>query len=90
MTRVILEIRGRVQGVGFRYHVVQLARGFQVSGTVRNLRSGSVEIDVEGDDGEVDRFIQSVLASPPRSARVEGTTQREEPPRYVFGFRVSP
>ena len=58
---------GRVQGVGFRYTVKQIATGFEVVGWVRNLADGRVEMDVMGDDQEVDEFLQeireSVLAS---------------------------
>jgi acylphosphatase len=78
-----------VQGVGFRYRVVQIAARFDVAGSVRNLRSGAVEIDVEGDDAEVARFITAVLENPPRSAHVENVTEREAEPRYVSGFEVS-
>jgi acylphosphatase len=39
---------GRVQGVGFRMTAVQFARGLAVSGTVKNLRDGTVEMVVEG------------------------------------------
>lgn len=79
-----------MQGVGFRYTVLQIATRFDVSGTVRNLVGGAVEVDVEGDDAEVNRFIDAVLKNPPRFARVESTTQRAAEPRYVTGFGVAP
>jgi len=87
---VILTITGRVQGVGFRYRVLQMASRFDVHGTVRNTADGAVEIDVEGDDGEVARFLDTVLGNPPRSARVENVRERDAEPRYVSGFEVSP
>lgn len=61
---------GRVQGVGFRYTVKSLAAGFEVTGTVRNLLDGRVELIAEGarqelidfqhaiQDSEVGRFVQ--------------------------------
>lgn len=79
-----------MQGVGFRYRVVQIAARFEIAGSVRNTRSGSVEIDAEGDDEELARFIAAVLESPPRSARVQHVSEREAEPRYVSGFEVSP
>ena len=88
--RVVLEITGQVQGVGFRYRVLQIAGRFDVAGSVRNLRNGALEVDAEGEEDEVARFIASVLENPPHSAQVAGTVQREEPPRYVSGFTVSP
>ena len=48
---------GNVQGVGFRYTTVRLAGGFAVTGYVRNLPDGRVEMVVEGEAAEVDGFI---------------------------------
>lgn len=53
--RVIFE--GRVQGVGFRYTVKDLSRGFDVCGWVKNLADGSVELQVMGEPDEVESFI---------------------------------
>ena len=78
-----------MQGVGFRYRVTQIASRFDVHGTVRNTNEGAVEIDVEGADDEVARFIDTVLRNPPRSARVENVSEREAEPRYLSGFGVS-
>jgi acylphosphatase len=89
MRRVILELRGRVQGVGFRYRVLQIAARFPVSGTVRNLRSGALEIDAEGEEEALEGFLDAVLANPPRSARIDETLRRDAEPRYVTGFGVS-
>jgi acylphosphatase len=51
---------GRVQGVGFRYAVLQVAREFEVSGYVSNLPDGRVVLEAEGKPGEVDAFIAAV------------------------------
>lgn len=51
---------GRVQGVGFRMTARRVARGYQVSGFVRNLRDGTVELVAAGAPGEVDRFLEAV------------------------------
>ncbi len=48
---------GRVQGVGFRYCTRQLAMEFDVVGNVRNLVDGSVELNVMGEDSEVEEFL---------------------------------
>ena len=51
---------GHVQGVGFRYSVKQIARGFEVTGYVKNLADGRVELDIEGDQNECCRFLREV------------------------------
>jgi len=51
--------RGQVQGVGFRYTVRSVATGFVVSGTVRNLPDGAVELIAEGDREELAAFRES-------------------------------
>jgi len=49
---------GRVQGVGFRWTAKELARGYDVLGTVRNLPDGTVELIVAGERGEVAEFLR--------------------------------
>jgi acylphosphatase len=51
---------GRVQGVGFRYTVRQLAEGFEVTGYVRNLPGGRVELMVEGAAAELDNLMDAI------------------------------
>lgn len=51
---------GRVQGVGFRYTTQRAASGFSVTGYVRNLEDGRVELLAEGEKGELDRFIGEI------------------------------
>ncbi|MGC6467531.1 MAG: acylphosphatase [Akkermansiaceae bacterium] len=57
--KVIFE--GRVQGVGFRYSTKQIALGFDLVGTVRNLTDGTVELKIMGDKEEVEEFIQEIV-----------------------------
>lgn len=54
---------GHVQGVGFRYAVKSLAPGYDVTGQVRNLTDGRVELVVEGERPELDAFQQAVRES---------------------------
>ena len=51
---------GCVQGVGFRYTTMQVAREFEVTGIVSNLAYGRVELEVEGNKRVVTAFIKSV------------------------------
>ena len=52
-----LTIKGRVQGVGFRYHMSRIARELGVTGWVRNRHDGSVEALVAGTSDTVDKII---------------------------------
>ncbi len=51
---------GQVQGVGFRYTALRISRGYDVSGFVRNLADGRVELVAEGSSDDVHRFIDEV------------------------------
>ena len=51
---------GRVQGVGFRYQALQVAKGFEVSGLVKNLPDGRVQLEAEGRAEEVKDFVTAV------------------------------
>ena len=54
---------GQVQGVGFRYTVKSAAAGFDVTGTVRNLPGGAVELVAEGAQAELEAFRQAIRQS---------------------------
>ena len=64
---------GRVQGVGFRYTVKTVASGFEVTGTVRNLPDGRVELVAEGARDELKAFRQAI-----RESGLEHFIQNEE------------
>jgi acylphosphatase len=51
---------GRVQGVGFRYAALQVAREFEVSGFVANLPDGRVVLEAEGTRADVEAFLVAV------------------------------
>lgn len=51
---------GHVQGVGFRYAVLQVAREFEVAGYVCNLADGRVQLEAEGSVADVGAFVEAV------------------------------
>ncbi|MFT6059509.1 MAG: acylphosphatase [Lentimonas sp.] len=51
---------GHVQGVGFRYQTMCVAKGFEVAGTVQNLTDGRVHLCAEGEESEVQAFQEAV------------------------------
>jgi len=51
---------GRVQGVGFRYTAKTVAAGFEITGTVRNLPDGRVELIAEGDRAELEAYRDAI------------------------------
>jgi len=70
METVHLEIRGRVQGVGFRWYVMELARELELAGWVRNRPDGIVELAAAGESDALAKLEAAVAAGPP-GARVE-------------------
>ncbi|HEY0457066.1 MAG TPA: acylphosphatase [Verrucomicrobiae bacterium] len=54
---------GRVQGVGFRYTVKTLAAGYEVTGAIRNLPDGRVELIAEGHRQELEAFRRGIQDS---------------------------
>jgi acylphosphatase len=85
--REVVVLHGRVQGVGFRERVIEIALRHPIAGSVRNLRAGeALEIDVEGDDVAVDLFLSDVLAHPPYFGQVETVTRETRAPLGAIGF----
>jgi acylphosphatase len=79
-----LEVRfsGRVQGVGFRARVMELARGFEVTGRVQNLDDGRVHLFAEGREQEVTELLDSVETAMAAYIRSVETTPGSGPRRH--------
>ncbi|GIW39526.1 MAG: acylphosphatase [Candidatus Binatia bacterium] len=65
LSRVHLLVSGRVQGVGFRFSALDHARRLGLTGWVRNLPDGRVEIVAEGDPERIERFVRWCHEGPP-------------------------
>lgn len=80
---------GRVQGVGFRYTVKDLARGFEVCGWVKNLADGSVELQVMGEPDEVESFIKEIAEESNVAHHIRNLTAMKIPLlENCTGFRI--
>lgn len=64
MKRYKLKVYGKVQGVGYRYHSVMLARAYGVRGYVENMADGSVVVEAEGEADDLKRFIKECKEGP--------------------------
>lgn len=87
MKRVHVIVSGRVQGVGFRYFAVSLASKYQISGWVRNLYNGDVELEAEGTSERLQFFLQEVQEGN-RFVRVRNMEVSTISLKNEKGFRV--
>lgn len=80
-------VRGRVQGVGFRWSTTQTARRLDLSGTVRNRKDGTVEVHAAGTPAAL-RELEEWLHEGPRAARVEGVEEIPAQEELPEGFQI--
>jgi acylphosphatase len=79
---------GNVQGVGFRYSVRQIAKGFDITGSIRNLRDGRVELLATGEEDEVRAFVEAILQSELRAhIKKHSEAPLADPPAFR-GFEI--
>jgi acylphosphatase len=79
---------GNVQGVGFRWSVRHAATGFDVTGWVRNLRDGRVELQVTGEEDEVRAFLGSITQGELHSLIHKQTEYQVAKPVTARGFEI--
>ena len=87
MKRKAIEITGIVQGIGYRPFVYNLALTHSIRGWVLNNEKG-VLIDAEGDDGDLDRFIEGLTALAPPLARIETLKAHPLEPQGYSNFEI--
>ena len=78
---------GRVQGVGFRFTTKQIAKGFEVIGSVKNLADGRVELCVRGDFDEVDEFLEEIRVNFNLSHHILECEEEEIPESDLDGVK---
>jgi acylphosphatase len=79
---------GRVQGVGFRFSVKEVAQGFDVAGWVANLPDGRVQLEVQGTPEEVEQFFEAIFQSYLRSHIHRHSVHNIDPTESLRGFAI--
>lgn len=77
--RVQARVSGRVQGVGFRYYAVHVARELGIVGTVQNTADGGVEAIGEGDENALNDFLAALKRGPHAAEVTEVATAWDAP-----------
>ncbi len=88
MTSLQVFYEGHVQGVGFRFIVRHAAKGFDVTGWVRNLSDGRVELQVMGEEHEVRAFLDRVAQGELHALIHKQTENRLDKPVAARGFEI--
>ena len=87
MTAYRFHVRGQVQGVGYRYYVLREAEGRRVTGYVRNLADGSVEVVAEGSDEGL-KELEDRLREGPAFSHVDSVERESIASRGDLGFHI--
>ncbi len=82
-------VRGRVQGVGFRYFVQRAADELGIAGYTRNLDDGRVEVYGIGPEEQLSE-LAARLHQGPRWALVQGVDEQDADVRSYSSFRIEP
>ncbi len=88
--RAHVRLFGRVQGVGFRYSAAEVARRQQLSGWVRNLDSGALEVVIQGPRTQVDDMLRWCNGGPPGAYVREMRVGWDEPFEQFSTFEIRP
>lgn len=81
-------LRGRVQGVAFRYFTVKAADALGLKGYVKNLPSGEVEIVAQGGEEELNKFIPKIKEGPTAAVVKDADINYRPPSKDYAGFNV--
>lgn len=81
-------VRGRVQGVGFRYFVIDHALSLGLRGYARNERDGSVEVLAQGPRPALERLVTLLRQGPPAADVTDVRITWGQPTQHLSGFHV--
>lgn len=81
-------VKGKVQGVGFRWTVVDHAERFGLTGTVQNLSNGSVEIIAQGSDENLKQFLAAIQESPGNASIIAVTSRIIPVTTILINFKI--
>ncbi len=88
-TARLYRVRGLVQGVGFRYFVYRAANELGLSGYVKNLEDGRVEVYAVGPEEKLSELARRLWKGPGYSD-VRGVEEQQAPLRRTTSFRIEP
>lgn len=86
--RALIELFGKVQGVGFRFFAQSAAMRYRIDGYVRNTPSGTVEILAEGEEDNLIKFIEELKKGPPAARVRDARIIWSEAKGDLRGFRI--
>ena len=90
LKRVYIKIHGRVQGVGFRFAAIEKAQDLDIKGWIRNSEDGTVEITAEGDEENLNKFINWCRRGPFFAKVTKRDLTYSEPTNDFQGFNLLP
>ena len=82
-------VRGKVQGVGFRPFIYHLSKKYHLNGTVQN-NLDSVIIQVEGEEGQLEKMVDEIKRDPPKLAKINEVTIHQIPLAHYKEFTIIP
>ncbi len=86
--RVFFKISGVVQGIGYRWFVVDAAARFALTGLVRNCQDGSVEGEAQGKGTDIEAFLKELRTGHPEARITNAETTRLEERKGEKNFSI--
>ena len=88
LVQIHVLIEGRVQGVGFRYFILEKARGLEVTGWVRNTFDDKVEVLAEGFKDQIAVFLEELKKGPRQALITKFIVETNDPCSKFAGFSM--